>query len=326
MGHFWTLFWTPIFRCWPVLARSNVRTVGFWPEGPKTPQKGVQKWPKKGQKWVKNGSKMTLFLTPFLDPYFQGLASTGQVKRPYTGIWARRAKTPPKPVQKGVPKWPKKGQKRVKKSDQKWSKIALFGLFLSKKGRFLTKKCPILGLFLTPIFDPFWPKWPIWAENGPIHARAFQPWKGVKKRGQKPVPKMSHFFGPFFKTPNFCGQKSLSRTPPPDAKKLGHFWPLFWQVLKIGGSKMAQKRVIFDPFLTLFWPKNDPKMGHFWGHFWGQNPPFLRLKWVKKGSQKWVKNGVQKWPLFWPLFWTPFWPPKPRIWHFTCPPHEPYVL
>ena len=26
-------------------------------------------------------------------------------------------------------------------------------------------------------------------------------------------------------------------------------------------------------------------------------------------------------------FWTPFWDPqKPRIWRFTCPPHEPYVF
>ena len=86
----------------------------------------------------------------------------------------------------------------------------------------------------------------------------------------------------------------------------------------MGGQKGVFWDPIFDPFLT-------PFLTPFWTHFWAQNPCYLGLDWLKRGS----KND----PIFGP-FWTPkmaifdpkmaifgplFWPLLARSWSGGAP-------
>jgi len=120
---------------------------------------GLKMGPKMAQKWVKKWVKNGSFLDPVLDPYFQVLASTGQVKRAYGGFLARRAQNPSKRGPKVTQKGSKMGQKWVKNDpffdpffgplfsgsgQYRPSQTAIYG-DLGPKGQNPSKTCPKRG-------------------------------------------------------------------------------------------------------------------------------------------------------------------------------------
>ena len=121
MGHFWTPFLTPIFRYWPVLAKSNGHIRGFGPLLAKTPQKGVKKWSKNDPFWGPRtpfwplfGSKMAQKRGPLLRPLSERSNYSPRGFRP-KGV-KKRGQFLTKSGQKWLKKWSKNGSKISQKS------------------------------------------------------------------------------------------------------------------------------------------------------------------------------------------------------------------